>query len=179
MLTNTIGLPRHETITCIPDGGVRKHEFFQRQLELGKDIVASRPNVGLELLATIHCFIIRPGLLLSLSLSLVQAQVSIVNGVSVYQGTTVSQIQHGIPTLAYNCAKVPASCENVHQQYPLATTVHAAPAGAVTGHHTILGARSHLPLHFDRNDNIGGQRGKACAKNWKNHHNCPESSQPE
>ncbi|KNB10683.1 hypothetical protein FOXG_10827 [Fusarium oxysporum f. sp. lycopersici 4287] len=120
-----------------------------------------------------------PGLLLSLSLSLVQAQVSVANGVSVYQGTTVSQNQHGIPTLAYNCAKVPASCENVHQQYPLATTVHAAPAGAVTGHHTILGARSHLQLHFDRNDNIGGQRGKACAKSWKNHHNCPESNQPD
>ncbi|QKD48531.2 uncharacterized protein FOBCDRAFT_236188 [Fusarium oxysporum Fo47] len=87
--------------------------------------------------------------------------------------------QHGIPTLAYNCAKVPASCENVHQQYPLATTVHAAPAGVVTSHHTILGARSHLQLHFDRDDNSGGRRGKACAKNWKNHHNCPESNQPD
>ncbi|KAH7189973.1 hypothetical protein BKA60DRAFT_602077 [Fusarium oxysporum] len=85
--------------------------------------------------------------------------------------------QHGIPTLAYNCAKVPALCENVHQQYPLATTVHAAPAGAVTGHHTILGARSYLQLQFDRDDNSGGRRGKACAKNWKNHHNCPESKQ--
>ncbi|KAI8419663.1 hypothetical protein FOFC_02253 [Fusarium oxysporum] len=81
------------------------------------------------------------------------------------------------PTLAYNCAKVPALCENVHQQYPLATTVHAAPAGAVTGHHTILGPRSYLQLQFDRDDNSGGRRGKACAKNWKNQHNCPESKQ--
>jgi hypothetical protein len=86
-------------------------------------------------------------LLLSLSISPV-AQVSVVNGVSVYQGTTVSQNQHGIPTLIYNCAKVPALCENVHQQYPLATTVQAAAAGAVTGHHTILGA-SYLQFNYD------------------------------
>lgn len=61
---------------------------------------------------------------LSLLLSLVQAQVSVVNGASVYQGTTVSQNIHGIPTLIYNCAKVPALCENVHQQYPLNDYIH-------------------------------------------------------
>jgi hypothetical protein len=117
-------------------------------------------------------------LLLLLSLSLVQAQISVVNGASVYQGTTVSQNKHGIPTLVYNCGKVPALCENVHQQYPLATTVYAAPAGAVTGHHTILGA-SYLQFHYDRDSNSGARRGAACSSSWKSRHGCPESNQPE
>jgi hypothetical protein len=112
-------------------------------------------------------------------LSLVRAQVSTVNGVALYQGTTVSQNQHGIPTFAYNCAKVPALCENVHQQYPLATTVSQAPQGVVTGHHTILGAQSYIQLHYDRDSNSGARRGAACSSRWRLTHNCPEGNQPE
>lgn len=122
--------------------------------------------------------VVSPGLLLlSLFLSLVQAQVSVVNGVSVYQGTTVSQNQHGIPTFAYNCAKVPALCENVHQQYPLATTVIPAAPASITAYHTIIG-QSYLQLHYDRDSNSGARRGVACKSSWKNTHACPEANQP-
>ena len=118
---------------------------------------------------------------LSLLLSLVQAQVSVVNGASVYQGTTVSQNIHGIPTLIYNCAKVPALCENVHQQYPLNDYIHTfagVPPPQVTGHGTMQG-RSHILLHYDRDSKRADQRRSiSCPNGWKKSHGCPEPNQP-
>ncbi|KAF7558106.1 hypothetical protein G7Z17_g84 [Cylindrodendrum hubeiense] len=104
--------------------------------------------------------------------------VSTVNGQAVHDGTAVEQNPHGIPTLVYNCAKVPALCENVHQQYPLNTYTHTPqPGQSVTGHSTLQG-RTHLLLHFDTGAKSQIQRGVACNTGWKKRHVCPETNQP-
>ncbi|KAH6994560.1 hypothetical protein EDB82DRAFT_556830 [Fusarium venenatum] len=133
-----------------------------------------------------------PGLLfLLLLLRLVQAQ--------------VSTNKHGIPTLVYNCAKVPALCQNVNKLYPLETTVHVlpsantahsapsassdhsaplattnAPPATVTGLHTIQGTQTYIQLHLDRDtEKKNKRRSKACPGSWRQTHPCPESNQPE
>ncbi|KAG8361975.1 hypothetical protein FVEN_g13123 [Fusarium venenatum] len=147
-----------------------------------------------------------PGLLfLLLLLRLVQAQVSTVSGITLFDGTTISQNKHGIPTLVYNCAKVPALCQNVNKLYPLETTVHVlpsantahsapsassdhsaplattnAPPATVTGLHTIQGTQTYIQLHLDRDtEKKNKRRSKACPGSWRQTHPCPESNQPE
>lgn len=121
---------------------------------------------------------------LALLSPLAQCQVSTVNGQAMHSGTPVRQNPHGIPTLIYNCAKVPALCENVHKQYPLNTYTHSTTNAAgvavpvATGYSTMQG-RTHLLLHFDRAGNSQNRRGVACGSGWKKVHSCPESDQPE
>ncbi|KAJ4288855.1 hypothetical protein N0V88_007185 [Collariella sp. IMI 366227] len=74
---------------------------------------------------------------------LVGAQVSTVNGVAQFAGTPVQQNPHGIPTLIYNCAKLPAICQNVNRRNPL-TPRPGAGFGALQG-------ATHVELHYDTN----------------------------
>lgn len=124
---------------------------------------------------------------LALLSPLAQCQVSIVNGQAMHSGTPVQQNPYGIPTLIYNCAKVPALCENVNKQYPLDAYTHSTTstvgtatvvAAAATGYSTLQG-RTHLLLHFDRAAQSKNRRGVACGTGWKKVHGCPEVDQPE
>jgi hypothetical protein len=106
-------------------------------------------------------------LLLSL-FTLVSAQISTVNGQALYSATPVQQHPHGIPTLAYNCAKLPSICENVNRRNPL----NRIPAGLTT-----LQGVNHVELHYDTNSaRRDARRGTVCPNNWKNHHPCPETN---
>ncbi len=99
------------------------------------------------------------------------AQVSTVNGVAQYAGTPVQQNPNGIPTLVYNCAKLPAICQNVNRRNPLTPRT--------TGFGALQGA-SHLELHYDTNTaRTDTRRGIACPSGWKKTHVCPETNQPE
>ncbi|KEY73171.1 hypothetical protein S7711_04137 [Stachybotrys chartarum IBT 7711] len=106
----------------------------------------------------------------------VEAQVSTVNGQAVYQATPVQQNPHGIPTLVYNCAKLPALCQNVHQRNPLQAVTQAPPRPNGLG---ALQGVTHILLHFDRAGNAGLRRGTACPSgSWRRTHTCPETNQP-
>lgn len=107
----------------------------------------------------------------------VEAQVSTVNGQAVYQATPVQQNPHGIPTLVYNCAKLPALCQNVHQRNPLQAVTQAPPRPNGLG---ALQGVTHILLHFDRAGNAGLRRGTACPSgSWRRTHTCPETNQPQ
>lgn len=99
------------------------------------------------------------------------AQVSTVNGVAQYAGTPVQQNPNGIPTLVYNCAKLPAICQNVNRRNPL--TPRTTGFGALQG-------VNHVELHYDTDGGrINSRRNVACPSNWKLTHTCPEPNQPE
>ncbi|KFA82003.1 hypothetical protein S40288_07998 [Stachybotrys chartarum IBT 40288] len=96
---------------------------------------------------------------------------------TMYGATTVSQAPHGILTLVYNCAKMPAICQNVHVTYPLNTINQGT---GLNGHGTLQG-QSHLLLHFDRGGNAATRRGIACSGNFAAGHlgnPCPSLNQP-
>lgn len=73
-----------------------------------------------------------------------------------------------MPTLIYNCAKMPAICTNVNRSNPLTPQ----PGGGLG---QIIGGQ--ITMHFDtdktRKDT---RRDFACPDNWKNHHDCPETN---
>jgi hypothetical protein len=107
---------------------------------------------------------------------------STVNGVAEYAGTTVQTNPNGIPTLVYNCAKVPSLCSNVNRRNPVAGGGDSAP-----------GTLSNLPIGVDYvelnvdtdNTRHNARRGIACnSRTWKRNHNlprahaCPENNQP-
>ncbi|KFA69560.1 hypothetical protein S40285_07967 [Stachybotrys chlorohalonatus IBT 40285] len=96
---------------------------------------------------------------------------------TMYGATTVSHAPHGIPTLVYNCAKMPAICRNVHVTYPLNTINQGT---GPNGHGTLQG-QSHLLLDFDRGGNAATRRGIACSGNLAAGHlgnPCPSLNQP-
>jgi hypothetical protein len=116
----------------------------------------------------------RRGLSLLTALWLFQsswAQTSTVNGQAVYQGTAVATNANGIPTLAYNCARMPAICENVNRRNPL------QPEGA--GYGALQGV-AYVELNFDTNESRKNQRrGAVCPNNWSKNHPCPETNPPQ
>lgn len=52
---HAVGLSGLETIACLANAGVGKHELFQSQVKLGEQIVTSRPDIGCEVHATRLC----------------------------------------------------------------------------------------------------------------------------
>lgn len=112
-------------------------------------------------------------LLMSFFVHEVYGQTSTVNGVAVYSGTPVRTNPLGIPTLSYNCAKLPSICNNVHAVYPLN-------AGTVAGTKTTLQNRQYVELNIDRDtDRKEVRRSEVCPDySWKRNHACPEQDQP-
>ncbi|KAF1997002.1 glycoside hydrolase family 18 protein [Amniculicola lignicola CBS 123094] len=97
--------------------------------------------------------------LFSFFLSLATAQISIVNGQPQFSNTPVATAPASQPTLIYNCAKLPAICNNVQQRNQLWTP---------------------FDLHFDKNNNRKKtRRNTACPTRWKFGHPCPEPNQPD
>ena len=93
-------------------------------------------------------------------------------------GTPVQTNPVGIPTLTYNCAKLPSICENVNR-FPGSQLQRLAQGG--------LGPLVNSPfvLHYDRQDSIAepnrrmtARRDAVCPRNWKATHSCPELDQP-
>lgn len=95
--------------------------------------------------------------------------ISVVNGVSMYSSTQVRTAAEGAPTMFYNCAYMPAICENVNQRDPLMGTAGDRDS-------PINGP---IRLHADFDTKRNRRRGrKACPGSWKKSHSCPETSQP-
>ena len=98
-------------------------------------------------------------------------QTSTVNGTAEFSGTPVATNPNGVPTLIYNCAKLPAICQNVNRTNPLQSR-----AGGRLGE---LQGNPFIELNFDtdpvrhRNRNSG-----VCPGTWKTTHACPEINQP-
>lgn len=110
--------------------------------------------------------------LLPILISQTDAQTSVVNGVPEYSGTPVSVNPLGIPTLTYNCAKMPAICNNVNKAYPLDVGPRIGTQG------TLLG-RSHIELNVDRDSRrVERRRSAVCGSTWRYSHPCPEPDQP-
>ncbi|KAI9798404.1 MAG: hypothetical protein M1833_004798 [Piccolia ochrophora] len=94
---------------------------------------------------------------------------STVNGRAEYMGTPVETNPVGIPTLIYNCAKMPSICKNVGKRYPMAGGLLSLPNG-----------KRYLELNWDTDKARTKARGAAaCGNNWKARHPCPEPGQPE
>lgn len=72
------------------------------------------------------------------------AQTSTVNGRAEYEGISVATNPNGIPTLIYDCAKLPAGCSNVNQR----NNVQVIPPGEPVQYGK-LQARDNLELSFD------------------------------
>ncbi|KAK3675425.1 hypothetical protein LTR78_004508 [Recurvomyces mirabilis] len=102
------------------------------------------------------------------------AQISTVNGQALYSATPVLQNPLGVPTLVYNCAKVPALCKNVNGNggaYSLSTLPGGLNGGLANGNYLTL----HVDPDADRGDD---RRTESCPGNWKKNHVCPEPDQP-
>ena len=86
---------------------------------------------------------------------------STVGGIAEYMGTAVATAPLGMPTLAWNCAKMPAICENVNSRNPLSNNGLGQIAGGP------------IELHYDVNrDDRNTRRGKtACPSGWS-YRNC-------
>jgi hypothetical protein len=99
---------------------------------------------------------------------------STVGGVAEYKGTQVQTNPNGIPTLVYNCAKLPAICKNVNNRNPIAGGGDSSP-----GTLTLQGGVDHIELNADTDKTRHDARnGAACPERWKNSHACPERGQP-
>ena len=99
------------------------------------------------------------------------AQTSTVNGIAVFSGTPVATNPNGQPTLVYNCAKLPAICQNVNRRNPL------QPLGA--GRLGQLQGNAFIELNYDTsNVRREARNSGVCPGSWKRTHACPETSQP-
>lgn len=102
------------------------------------------------------------------------AQTSTVNGRAEYQGTAVATNPHGIPTLVYNCAKLPAICSNVNQRNPLEVQSPGRP-----GQYGKLRSVSYIEMNYDTDtQRKDGRRDSVCPCKWSSTHTCPETNQP-
>lgn len=91
---------------------------------------------------------------------------SIVNRVAEYAGTPVATNPKGIPTLIYNCAKLPSICRNVGTRNPI-------------GNDGKLLGVDHIELNYDTEESRKiGRRNEQCPRNWRATHVCPEPNQP-
>lgn len=124
---------------------------------------------------------------LALLLSPCACQTSTVNGRAEYSGTPVLANPNGIPTLTYNCAKMPSICDNVHANggnYELRSELNAA--GQDVGWKGTLRHVDYLELNLDK----GGEgttawarkeqrRKDSCPSDWKaTAPACPRQNQP-
>ena len=98
-----------------------------------------------------------------------------------FMGTPVQANPMGIPTLTYNCAKMPSICQNVNSQNPLQPTQG--------GFGPVQGQNNYVTLHYDRqagSPRAAQRRCQACPNSrcpgnpvpWKSTHACPEPQQP-
>ena len=95
-------------------------------------------------------------------------QTSTVNGIAEFAGTAVATNPNGQPTLVYNCAKLPAICQNVNRRNPLQNR-----GGGRLGE---LQGNAFIELNFDTNDKRHDARNRGvCPGTWKNTHSCPET----
>lgn len=87
--------------------------------------------------------------------------VSPIGGSLHYEGTPVVTLAAGIPTLIYNCAKMPAICYNVDQREHLDDD--------------FLVRNPPLTFHFDTDPQRNKKRrDRACPERWYQDHTCPE-----
>lgn len=119
----------------------------------------------------------RFGIILTIAitfLSLVLAQTSTVNGVAEYRGTPVATHPYGIPTLVYNCAKLPAICQNVNTRNRLQNVVGIGGLGLGK-----LVGNAYIELNYDTNQARKDERRlSVCPQSWRITHPCPETNQP-
>ena len=92
--------------------------------------------------------------------------VSVVAGTTKYENNAILTPSPAVPTVVYNCAKVPALCSNVASYMPMNTaqmTLSTDPA----------------VFHFNKNEaNHDRRRDQSCPGTWSNTHICPEEDQP-
>jgi hypothetical protein len=106
---------------------------------------------------------------LAILMTHVGAQTSAVNGRAEYQGTAVATNPKGIPTLVYNCVKLPAICTNVNRRNPLQRVG--------TRHISRLQNAEYIELNFDTDERRkDARRSGACPGTWKTTHPCPETN---
>lgn len=99
---------------------------------------------------------------------------STVAGTAEYKGTAVQTNPNGIPTLVYNCAKLPAICKNVNNRNPISGGGASSP-----GTLTLQGGVDYIELNADTDQARHDSRnGAACPDRWKRTHACPERDQP-
>ena len=111
-------------------------------------------------------------LLLSVHLHGVSSQITTAaNGAAQFSGTPVLANPIGVPTLVYNCAKMPSICNNVHANggsYQLTDLGNSLKGRLVTG--------TYVTLHVDPDSTRGtARRAQSCPSNWKQNHVCPET----
>lgn len=104
-----------------------------------------------------------------------------------YEDATATQNALGIPTLIYNCAKLPAICNNVNQRKDI-SELNTDPNSQ---DFMKLKGKDHIEMHYDPNHQRKIDRRKtACpdtgykkqdgtqVKPWTQDHVCPEPDQP-
>ena len=95
-------------------------------------------------------------------------QTSYVNGRAEFAGTPVATNPNGQPTLVYNCAKLPAICQNVNRRNPL-QNLGGGRLGKLQGN-------AFIELNFDTSSVRHEARNSGvCPRTWKNTHSCPET----
>lgn len=99
------------------------------------------------------------------------AQTSIVNGRPEFAGTPFATNPNGQPTLVYDCAKLPAICQNVNRRNPL-EILGGGRLGKLLGN-------DYIELNYDTDKGRHDARNRGvCPGSWKNRHPCPETNQP-
>ncbi|KAK4900722.1 hypothetical protein LTR49_027411 [Elasticomyces elasticus] len=109
--------------------------------------------------------------------SFCQTSTITIDGVAtaVYSSTPVGTNPQGIPTLLYNCAKLPAICNNVNSAYPLSPTV----VSATTYRSIPTASQGYYEFNLDKDTVRKNRRRRlSCPANWKSSHTCPEPDQP-
>ncbi|KAK5741279.1 hypothetical protein LTR17_003985 [Elasticomyces elasticus] len=84
----------------------------------------------------------------------------------------------GVPTLAYNCAKLPAICNNVHAnggQYDLTNLGNNLKGRLTSGTYVAMHSDTDATRRDARRDDVCPSTGNNA---WKNTHPCPEPDQP-
>ncbi|KAK6066218.1 esterase family protein [Seiridium cupressi] len=117
---------------------------------------------------------------LAACISICYGQTSTVNGRAEYEGTAVATNPLGIPTMAYNCAKMPSICENVNANSARNGRGNYALRRDNNGHLGRLANVDFLEPNVDTDqDRIDNRRDQeSCPGNWKANHPCPETNQP-
>lgn len=99
---------------------------------------------------------------------------STVAGTAEYLGTPVQTNPNGVPTLVYNCAKLPAICKNVNNRNPINGGGDSSPGTLI-----LPAGVDHIELNSDPDESRHSTRnGQACPSRWKISHACPEPGQP-
>lgn len=99
---------------------------------------------------------------------------------TVIGGTTITMSANpvGVPTLAYNCAKLPAICNNVNAnggQYALTDLGNNLKGRLSTVPFVVMHSDTDADRRKARRDSVCPSSGNNA---WKNTHTCPEPDQP-